>query len=157
MKRLFCILLALGLLMSVAGSVYGDGGTGLVPNADYRCKTYSWGPSIVQGGSGYTVARNRKLVPSTTIGTSDLILGFSVVPIDTATNIDKGAVAALYDDANTVLTGSQPITGFIDEIEVGANERQGERWFPYPLNYTNGLVIATGQGDCIVTIFYVDI
>lgn len=157
MRKVLCVLLALGLLMSVAGSVYGDG---LVRRGDRyvstktvvfeNLKTTAIDAASV-GGNITAPGTARTLV--TEIDTNDDILGFSVCAFGGATT-GKGAIAAFVDDANTTFAGEN-LTGLIVEVEASVEESNAI-WFPYPKRISNGLVVTTGASNTIVTIFYVE-
>ncbi len=78
------------------------------------------------------------------------VIGFSCMPYDTTKNSELWI--GLYDDATNAATS----TDIIDEAAWGATNDRAPRWYPYPKELTDGLVVLQGM-NTNVTIYYEDI
>lgn len=142
MRKLFIVLLMLGLLLAPVGSLYADRNISPVSTA-FEMKSYVYVKSA--GAIGI------QTVPLTSAGIEkkDYIIGWSLQATDTG----KGAVAGLYD---TTATAVLLTTALFDEAEVDTNQESKRVWYPFPKKLSNQLQILAGTAGCVITIFYVD-
>jgi len=145
MKKLLSLILACGLLLSVAGSAFADG---LPRGFERKIATYV---KVCNGATDYA----QQLVGTSTISTDDRILGFIATADPELSHSSGGLVVGLYDTTAVSLAAS---TNIIAETEVtlGYGKPTEEVWFPYPLLVDNQLVILM-QGAGVVTIVYEDV
>jgi hypothetical protein len=151
MKKLLCLLLALGLLLSSPGAVFG-----LQEDWEYHVistHVVSSGGDTIQWDSQ---TASGWYVSTATIGTNDFILGFTV----TANTTSHGAIAALHD-LPSVQTDHQAAEALMSnttmwaELEVGADPGSATIWFEYPKKITTQLGILTSEAPATVVIYYI--
>jgi hypothetical protein len=176
MKKLLCLLLALGLVFSTVRT-YADDEEGINPSSDrVGVKTYTFVKDrSTHVGNDTSSAANTtgddrplcRAVPTGTISTNDRIVGVVL----TATSPAKGAILALYDlptvaTANTaegltvhdVAEQAAAASNLIVEVEVGDGTRDtAQLWWPYPKKVSTQLALIIGQANAAATIFYIDV
>lgn len=166
MKKLLCLLLALGFFFSIVGNVRGDDEEGINPSSErVKIKTYVFvkdsSNDVNASATGDTP--QAKAVPLANINTNDRIVGLTL----TANTPSNGAVCSIYDVSFTTPTydtseddaaeRAMTNSNLIVEVEVGADPGSTTLWFPYPKKISNRLCILIGEAHAAVTVYYVDV
>lgn len=140
-KRIAMLAILLVAFALIASSVYAD--TMQRFSNNQNVETY-----VISNSSG--TAKLETAISTATISPANhRILGYSISPYDTT----KGSEfwIGLYDDA----TNAKTSTDIIDESEWGQSTDKSPRWYPYPRELTDGLVVLQGMNTTVV-IYYED-
>lgn len=173
MRKLLCLLLTLGFIVSGVGSVFAE--SALNPASDYtelRVYTcivtngsgtaYSAGPDAAVGGDDERGSAAGWAIPISSIRpASSKIVGWSIQTNSLKASAFIGVMASLHDlsaattDHAAAESAMSNLTLFC-EAEATSTDPTFQMWFPYPKKITTQLgVMIEADTTGIVNIYYI--